>query len=187
ARARGAAAGALPLGRLESKTAVAALPILVVLALAPLVTGQYTVVLLTDIVVFALFAVSLHFMMGPGGLVSFGHAAFFGLGAYGAALLLLRWHLPMELALALAPLFALAGALVSGWFCVRLAGVYLAMLTLAFSQIAWSVALQWDRITGGSNRLIRVWPAHWLASKAAFYWLALAACGGSIVLLWQAL
>jgi branched-chain amino acid transport system permease protein len=153
----------------------------------PVLGGEYTLVLLTDMLVFALFAVSLHFMMGPGGLVSFGHAAYFGLGAYGAALLLLRGHLPMEAALALGPLLALAGALVFGWFCVRLSGVYLAMLTLAFAQIAWSIALQWDSVTGGSNGLIGVWPTPWLASKTAYYYVALAVCAGAIALLWRAL
>ena len=93
----------------------------------------------------------------------------------------------MELALALAPLFALAGALVSGWFCVRLSGVYLAMLTLAFAQIAWSIAFQWDSVTGGSNGLIGVWPAAWLASKSAYYYLALGICAASAALLWRAL
>jgi branched-chain amino acid transport system permease protein len=185
--ARGAAAVEPPLGALRGKALLAAALVFAVLALAPVASGEYTLVLLTDMLVFGLFAVSLHFMMGPGGLVSFGHAAFFGLGAYGAALMVLRWHWPMEVALLLGPLFALAGAVVSGWFCVRLAGVYLAMLTLAFSQIAWSVALQWDRVTGGSNGLIGVWPAQWLAPKAAFYWLALAVCGGSIVVLWRTL
>ena len=185
--ARGAGAVEPPLDALRGKAALAAAGLFVLLALAPFAAGEYTLVLLTDVLVFALFAVSLHFMMGPAGLVSFGHAAFFGLGAYGAALLLLRWHWPMEAALAVAPLFALAGALASGWFCVRLAGVYLAMLTLAFSQIVWSVALQWDRVTGGSNGLIGVWPASWLASKSAYYWLALALCAGSIALLWRML
>ena len=65
----------------------------------------------------------------------------------------------------LAPLVAGAGALVFGWFCVRLSGVYLAMLTLAFAQIAWSVVFQWDELTGGSNGLVGVWPAAWLADK----------------------
>jgi branched-chain amino acid transport system permease protein len=126
-------------------------------------------------------------MMGPGGMVSFGHAAYFGLGAYGAGLLLLRFALPMELALLLAPLFAFAGALLSGWFCVRLSGVYLAMLTLAFAQIAWSVAFQWDPVTGGSNGLIGVWPAQWLASKGAYYYVVLAFSAGAVALLWRAL
>jgi len=184
---RGAAAPEPPLARLGRKGWLAFAAALAVLALLPLASGEYTLVLLTDVLVFALFAVSLHFMMGPGGLVSFGHAAYFGLGAYGAALLLLRWHAPMELALALAPLFALAGALVSGWFCVRLSGVYLAMLTLAFAQIAWSIAFQWDSVTGGSNGLIGVWPSAWLASKSAYYYLALGICAASAALLWRAL
>ena len=156
-----------------------------VLALAPLVSQGYLLVLLTDVLVFALFAASLHFMMGPGGMASFGHAAFFGLGAYGAALLVLRLAAPMEVALVAAALLALAGALVSGWFCVRLSGVYLAMLTLAFSQIAWSVAFQWDAVTGGSNGLIGVWPAPWLASKPAYFYLALVLCGGAVALVWR--
>ncbi|HUQ76814.1 MAG TPA: ABC transporter permease [Burkholderiales bacterium] len=184
---RGAASVEPPLGRLGGKGAAALGALAVVLMLIPLASGEYTLVLLTDMLVFALFAVSLHFMMGPGGLVSFGHAAYFGLGAYGAALLLLRFHLPMEASLALAPLFALAGALVFGWFCVRLSGVYLAMLTLAFAQIAWSVAFQWDKVTGGSNGLIGVWPASWLATKTAYYYLALLICGVSVALLWKML
>lgn len=148
---------------------------------------EYALILLTDIAVFALFAVSLHFMMGPGGLISFGHAAYFGLGAYGAGLLLLRAGLPMGIALAAAPLFALAGATLFGWFCVRLSGVYLAMLTLAFAQITWSVVFQWDAMTGGSNGLVGVWPAPWLASKTAYYYLALIVCMAAIAFLWRVL
>jgi branched-chain amino acid transport system permease protein len=184
---RGTATVEPPLGRLAPQGWLAFGLCMAVLATVPLASGEYTLVLLTDIFVFALFAVSLHFMMGPGGLVSFGHAAYFGLGAYGAALLLLRWHAPMEAALVLGPLLALAGALVFGWFCVRLSGVYLAMLTLAFAQIAWSIAFQWDTVTGGSNGLIGVWPAAWLASKTAYYYLALAICAAGIALLWRAL
>jgi branched-chain amino acid transport system permease protein len=118
-------------------------------------------------------------------MTSFGHAAYFGLGAYGAGLLLLRAGLPMELALLLAPLAALAGAAVFGWFCVRLSDVYLAMLTLAFAQITWSIAYQWDSLTGGSNGLIGVWPAPWLASRTAYYYVTLALCAGGVALLWR--
>ena len=157
---------------------------LVLLALLPLVSDRYTLVLLTDIMVFALFAVSLHFIMGPGGMHSFGHAAYFGLGAYAAALLLLH-ALPMELALLLAPLAGGLGALLFGWFCVRVSGVYLAMLTLAFAQIAWSVVYQWDAFTGGSNGLIGIWPARWLSSTNAYYYLALVLCAGAILVLWR--
>lgn len=161
--------------------------VIALLAALPLATAGYTLILLADMLVFALFALSLHFMMGPGGLVSFGHAAYFGLGAYGAGLLLLRGHLPMEASLLLGPALALLGALLFGWFCVRLSGVYLAMLTLAFAQIVWSIALQWDKVTGGSNGLIGVWPAPWLGSKTAYYYLALIVCSAAAALLWRAL
>ena len=181
---RGPGSVELPLPEVSRNAAVAMGAVLVAL---PLVAGDYTLVLMTDILVFALFAVSLHFIIGPGGMLSFGHAAYFGLGAYGAGVLVLRLGLPMELALLAAPLVAAAGALVFGWFCVRLSGVYLAMLTLAFAQIAWSVAFQWDRVTGGSNGLIGVWPAQWLASRSAYYGLTALVCAAGIALLWRAL
>ncbi len=155
-------------------------------AALPLVADEYAVVLGTDIAVFALFAVSLHFLMGPGGMAPFGHAAFFGVGAYAAGLLAqAAW--PMATALLAAPLAAAAAGLAVGWFCVRLSGVYLAMLTLAFAQIAWSVAFQWDELTGGSNGLVGIRPAYWAADKAHFYWLVLASGGLAVALLWRAL
>jgi len=163
--------------------AVGAAVLALALAALPLAGAAYTVVLMTDILVFALFAASLHFIMGPAGMVSFGHAAYFGLGAYGAGLLLLRAGAPMELALAGAPFVAGLGAAVFGWFCVRLSGVYLAMLTLAFAQIGWSVVFQWDSFTGGSNGLVGVWPAAWLSSKTAFYLFTLVLCGAGLVAL----
>jgi branched-chain amino acid transport system permease protein len=178
-----ATAGTEPVAGYAAQRAMLAL--VAVAALVPLLSGGYALVLLTDMLVFALFAVSLHFLLGPGGMVSFGHAAYFGLGAYAAALLLLRYHLPMELALAAAPLAAAAGAVVFGWLCVRLSGIYLAMLTLALAQIVWSVAFQWDAVTGGSNGLIGIWPASWLASRSAYYLVTLALCALAIACLWR--
>ncbi len=187
AQSRGAGALEPPLV-LPSRTLLAALAAVAFgLALVPVVQTGYTLVLLTDMLLFALFAVSLHFIMGPGGLHSFGHAAYFGLGAYGAGLLVHKGGVPMEAALAAAPWLAALGALVFGWFCVRLSGVYLAMLTLAFAQIAWSVIFQWDAFTGGSNGIVGIWPAAWLSSKTAYYYLTLAACLGGIALLWRIL
>jgi len=160
---------------------------LALLLVMPLLADRYVTILLTDIVCFALFAVSLHFIMGPAGMVSFGHAAYFGLGAYAAGLLVKRAGLPMEAALVLAPLAAGAFAVVYGWFCVRLSGVYLAMLTLAFAQISWSIVFQWDSFTGGSNGLFGIWPSAWLAGKTTYYYLALVLCGAGIALLWRVL
>lgn len=159
------------------------LVVLALLAVVPFMANGYTVVLLIDILVFALFAASLHFLMGPAGMVSFGHAAYFGLGAYGAALVTRAGGLPMELAALAGPFVAAAGAALFGWFCVRLSGVYLAMLTLAFAQIAWSVVYQWDAFTGGSNGIVGVWPAPWLASGFTYYYVTLALCGFGVLLL----
>jgi branched-chain amino acid transport system permease protein len=139
-------------------------------------------VLAIDVLVGVLFAVSLHFIMGPGGMHSFGHAAYFGLGAYGAGLLFKNLGLPMEVALVAAPIVGGLGALIFGWFCVRLSGVYLAMLTLAFAQIVWSIVYQWDTLTGGSNGIIGVWPASWLSSKTAYLYLTLALCVAGVLI-----
>jgi len=179
------ARGVTPTGDFQAASRNPLLIALVALTIVPLLSDGYALVLLTDVLVFALFAVSLHLLLGPGGLVSFGHAAYFGLGAYAAALLFLRWRLPMELALLAAPLAAAAGAALFGWFCVRLSGIYLAMLTLAFAQIVWSIAFQWDALTGGSNGLVGIWPAPWLASRTAYYFVALALCAGAIACLWR--
>ncbi len=145
-------------------------------AMLPLAAGAlpYLPVLGIDVLIAVLFAASLHFIMGPGGMHSFGHAAYFGLGAYGAALALKALGLPMEAALVVAPLLALAGAALFGWFAVRLSGVYLAMLTLAFAQIVWALVFQWDEVTGGSNGLVGVWPSARFASKTSYYLLTLA-------------
>jgi branched-chain amino acid transport system permease protein len=139
----------------------------------PLVTGGYTLTLATEIIVLALFAASLHFVMGPGGMASFGHAAFFGLGAYAAALAAHDAAAPMLVGIALAPMAAALLAIACGWFCVRLSGVYLAMLTLAVAQIVWSVAFQWTDLTGGDNGVLGVWPPPWARSDVAFYLLVL--------------
>lgn len=174
-----------PLRLAGAKYRAAAIALAALLVVLPLVSSEssYTLVLAIDLMVAALFAASLHFIMGPAGMHSFGHAAYFGLGAYGAGVLMIHLGLPMEAALLAAPLAGAAGALLFGWFCVRLSGVYLAMLTLAFAQITWAIAYQWDDVTGGSNGLIGIWPSEWLADKRAYYLLTLAIVGGGVLLL----
>jgi len=151
--------------------------------LLPPFAGDYTLTVLTDIAIAILFAASLHLIMGPGGMASFGHAAYFGFGAYAAALLTKWLAAPMAVGLLLAPFAAGLFGLIFGWFCVRLSGVYAAMLTLAFAQIAWSVAFQWVEVTGGDNGILGVWPSTWAAEKLIYYYLALTACFGATLLL----
>jgi branched-chain amino acid transport system permease protein len=155
-----------------------ALAALVAAVLLPPFAGDYTVTVLIELAIFVLFAASLHLIMGPGGMASFGHAAYFGLGAYGAALAAQWLGAPMLAGLVLAPFLAGLFGLLFGWFCVRLSGVYSAMLTLAFAQIAWSVAFQWVEVTGGDNGILGVWPDAWAAPKLVYYYLTLVLCLG---------
>jgi len=156
-------------------------------AVAPFFVGDYYVTVLTDACVAIIFATSLHFMMGPGGMASFGHAAWFGTGAYAAGLLLHWLGAPMPLGLLAAPVAAGIVAALFGWFVVRLSGVYLSMLTLAFAQIAWAVSFQWVDATGGDNGLLGVWPPDWARSPRTYYWIALVLSVGVALLLRRAL
>ncbi len=162
---------------------LAGLAVLLVLAV-PLIADAYKVKVATEILVFALAAFSLQFLVGVGGLVSFGHAAYFGIGAYAAGLLVTGpFKAPMELALALAPLAGAAGAALFGFFIVRLSGIYLAMLTLAFAQIVYAVCFQWVEVTGGDNGVVGVWPAAWAASRGTYYYVVAAVVLAAVVAL----
>ncbi len=176
-------AGSRPWRPLSGSGRIALLAAVALAALLPLVAGDYALTVGAEIAVFALFAASLHFLMAVGGLVSFGHAAYFGLGAYGVALSVKLLGLPLPAALACGVLLGVLGAALFGWFCVRLSGVYFAMLTLAFAQIAWSVAFQWSAVTGGDNGLLGIWPPAYAGTPRLFYWLALGLAVAGIGLL----
>ena len=116
--------------------------------------GPYWQTLAADALILMIFGISLQAMMALGGLVSFGHAAFFALGGYGAALSHSLWGASLPLALAVGCGAALLVAAVFGAAVVRSAGVYLAMLSLALAQVIWATATQWVSLTGGDNGLI---------------------------------
>ena len=147
----------------------------------PFFGSTYTVKVVTEVLVFALAAFSLNFLVGNGGIVSFGHAAYFGLGAYAAGLLVTKAGFPMEPALVAAPLFGGLFAALFGFFVVRLSGIYLAMLTLAFAQIAYAVCFQWVEFTGGDNGVVGVWPSPWARAREVYVYLV-AACSITAIL-----
>jgi branched-chain amino acid transport system permease protein len=128
----------------------------VLLALAFLVAFPFFApyeALAVNILVFGLFAVGYNLIYGYTGMLSFGHAALFGLGAYGAGIPIakLGWHvLP---ALGLGMLVAGAGAAMIGWFATRTRGIYFAMVTLAAAQVVYYIAFQWVAMTGGEDGL----------------------------------
>jgi branched-chain amino acid transport system permease protein len=154
-----------------------------VLLALPALLPAYPLWLLTQALALAVFAGSLQLLVGVGGLLSFGHAAYFGLGAYGVALLLKHAGVSMLTAFLLAPLVAGAAAAGIGLFCVRRSGIYFAMLTLACAQIVYSVAHQWYEVTGGDNGILGIWPAPALGSPARYYLFALGVTTAAFLLL----
>src|SRR5213082_2455860 len=128
-------------------------PLLVLVAalLVPALGSRFYTFLANDVLIWALFATSLNLLVGYTGLVSFGHAAYFGIGAYATGLLMKKAALPFVLAFPAAGVLAGAMALVFGIFCVRLTRIYFAMLTLAFAQIVWAICFKWNEVTGGEQ------------------------------------
>ena len=138
-------------------------PALVVLGagmlLVPLLPGEFWTEVGIEILIFGLFAMSFNLIYGYMGQISFGHAAFFGLGAYATAILFREFSggtgeittAQFLLCLIGGPPVAAAGALVVGFFCVRLTGIYFAILTLAFGELLFYVVFSWYSFTGGDD------------------------------------
>jgi branched-chain amino acid transport system permease protein len=121
--------------------------------IVPFLGSRFYTFVATDIVIVSLFAMSLNLLLGYTGLVSFGHAAYFGIGAYTCALLMKSAGAPFLPSLLAGGLMAAAFALLFGFFCVRLTRIYFAMLTLAFAQIVWAICFKWNDVTGGEQGL----------------------------------
>jgi branched-chain amino acid transport system permease protein len=132
------------------RSAVEFLVLLALLAL-PFLMTDYPRALVSEIFIFAIFAMSLDLLLGFTGLMSLGHAAFFGLGAYAVAVLGTQFGVNAWLGVAAGIVVAGCGAALIGFFCVRTGGIPFLMLTLAFSQLVFSVALKWRDVTGGSD------------------------------------
>jgi branched-chain amino acid transport system permease protein len=124
---------------------------LVAAFLVPALGSRFYTFVANDIAIWALFATSLNLLVGYTGLVSFGHAAYFGIGAYATGLLMKQLAVPFPLAFPAAGLLAGFFAFLFGFFCVRLTRIYFAMLTLAFAQIVWAICFKWNEVTGGEQ------------------------------------
>lgn len=162
--------------------------VLVALLLAPLGLPLFAMTLLTELVILGLFAMSLDLMVGYTRLVSFGHAAAYGLGAYASGYLLLNSSLPLPFAVILAALMTGVVAIGVGWVCTLATGVSFSMLTLAFAQLLYAIAFKWTSVTGGTDGLAgiprRAGPMGltFLTTKTGFYYFSLACLIGSYLL-----
>ena len=149
---RAAPPRALPQGKLPRALIVTSgLVAIAAFLVFPLFVHDYSRIIVTEIFIFAVFAMSLDLLIGYTGLMSLGHAAFFGLGAYAVVLLSVNFQLGFWPLLAAGVIVSAVAAACIGFFCVRSSGVTFLMLTLAFSQLIYSVAYKWRDLTGGSD------------------------------------
>jgi branched-chain amino acid transport system permease protein len=164
------------------------LAVVALLIAAPLGLPAFAMTLLTELVILGLFAMSLDLMVGYTRLVSFGHVAAYGLGAYASGYMLLNSSIPLPFVVILATLLTGVIAIGVGWVCTLATGVSFSMLTLAFAQLLYAIAFKWTSVTGGSDGLAgiprRAGPMGitLLTTKAGFYYFALACLIGSFLL-----
>ncbi len=161
-------------------------------AFMPVVLKQYHLNMLTEIIIFSLYAVSYNLLLGYAGLLSFGHAAFFGLGAFATAVAVI--HIP-GISLWNVMLIGIAATLVCGFvlggLLLRHKGSYFALLTMAFNALFYAVATKWHSVTGGDDGLSLTRPDLALGfttipmnSLTNFYYLTLVIMGASILFCW---
>jgi branched-chain amino acid transport system permease protein len=145
-----------------AKTRVAEFGVLLALLGLPFLMTDYPRALVSEIFIFAILAMSLDLLLGFTGLMSLGHAAFFGLGAYAVAVLGAQFGINAWIGVAAGVAIAGSGAALIGFFCVRTSGIPFLMLTLALSQLVFSAALKWRDVTGGSDGIA-------IAEKPSFF------------------
>jgi branched-chain amino acid transport system permease protein len=155
----------------------------------PLALTDFWIFIAIEVLAFSLYAVTFNVLLGYGGMLSFGHAAFFGVGGYAAALLVKQAGLSAALAFALVPAVAMAVAAavaaVIGFFSVRRSGIYFAMLTFAFQMLLYTIALKATGFTGGDDGMTGLKPPGALARPLAYYYFALALVGAALYVLFR--
>jgi branched-chain amino acid transport system permease protein len=159
--------------------------VLIALAVAPFLLGEAELLELQLILGLCVFAAATNLLLGYGGLVSFGQAAFYGLGAYMIGLNWMHWHLPFWLAFLLAPIAAAIAAFFVGLIALRARQLYFALLTLAFSQLFYVIAEQQYHFTGGANGIFGKMIPPALAQPATGYWFVFVVAGLALLALWK--
>ena len=157
------------------------------LALMPFGLPPYAMTLLTEALILGLFAMSLDLMAGYARLISFGHAAAYGFGAYACGNLMLHTSIPLPIAVLLSGLLGGTVAIGVGWVCTQATGVSFSMLTLAYGQLLYAVAFKWTPVTGASDGLAGIprnpgpFGVTWWSTKTGFYYLTLACLAAAFV------
>ena len=163
---------------------IASAIVVLLLALVPLAGSRYAIDLTTEVMIYALFALSLNVLIGFTGNISFGHAAYFAICGYACAILLTTYGWPLALALPAAVVLAGLVAAVVGYFCVRLTQIYFAMLTLAFAMLVWGVAFKWKEVTGGDDGFTGIKMPAMIAHHVGYFYFTLIVVAAGISALW---
>lgn len=172
-----------------SREALIAVVALTILILIPVFSDSSAVIDFgIRLAAFAVFATSLNMLVGFGGMVSFGHALYFGAGAYSFGLIMQHFQLPIPLAFVLAVGFCAAVAALVGAICVRLKEIYFAFLTLAFQMLFHSIIISWTSFTGGDQGLMGGLPRPPflglnLVNPTDLYWFAVVIGVASLLLM----
>ncbi|MCL1896222.1 MAG: ABC transporter permease [Clostridiales bacterium] len=149
---------------------------LFIFTVIPLFMSDYSQGIMTRVLVFALFAMSLDIIMGYTGMRSFGHAAFFGMGGYTVGLLAVHLNITsfwVVLPITIAACAALSAII--GYFTLKVSGVHFLLVTMAFGQLLSVVAIKWDKVTGGTDGLIGIprpnlgFPVDWTSGRLYYF------------------
>ncbi len=159
----------------------------------PWLPGEFWTHVGTEVLILGLFAMSFNLLYGYMGQISFGHAAFFGVGAYATAMLFTalktaEGQIGMAdflLSLLAGPPVAALAALVVGFFCVRLTGIYFAILTLAFGELLFYIVFSWYSFTKGDDGIQGLLPPPFFQDSTNFYYFTLAIVAAAAALMWR--
>jgi branched-chain amino acid transport system permease protein len=153
--------------------------------IAPFIITEFYLVILGEALIMSLLALSFNLLFGYMGQLSFGQAAFYGLGGYTVAMLMTKIHFNFWLSLIAGILVASIIGLIVGYFCVRLRGIYFAILTLAFGQLLFVIIYKWHDFTGGDDGIQGVFPPGILKFPIVYYYFILLIFIAAAFVLWR--
>ncbi len=154
-------------------------------AVLPLFIAEGSISLVNEMLILAMAACGLNLMLGYAGMVSFGPSGLYAVGAYTTALLLIYTKIPFGLALIAGPVMAGIASIIVGWFCVRRTAVYFALLTLAFSQIIYTIIFEWYGFTKGDDGIVDIPVPEFLSSITNYYYFSLIIVCICLALMWM--
>jgi branched-chain amino acid transport system permease protein len=159
--------------------------LIIIFIVAPTFLSEFYLTVLCEALVMSMLALSFNLLFGYMGQLSFGQAAFYGLGGYTVAMLVTKVHFNFWLSIIAGVLVASVIGLIVGYFCVRLRGIYFAVLTLAFGQLIFFIVFKWHNFTGGDDGIQGIFPPEFLKSPIAYYYFILFVFLISATVLWK--